>query len=234
MPSDCDSCKELQWELDDTKLKLDSSERAYRSLHAKYRNVGSKLTEMLEGKPTNPETDQLWQHYLQARGPRSGHAPILDDKRRDLMVKAIAEFTYERCERAITGLLHKPHVGSRGRSRTEYPGSKRRDGIEYALSDAKRLENCESFVDEYWALVNEHIHAVALYDYWGGIHAGVPRGGDDWVFLCPSCGDQAMTLCTAAQPNAEWRCSNGCSLKGIALLLKSHVHGEHRAERDAA
>jgi hypothetical protein len=125
---------------------------AQNDVAAKNRQIGQLKKELADYRDEQPESGPvkelliLWKTQC-GKGAKTYIG--LDGKRAKVAAAAIRKWGQNRCEQAIIGLSLKPYAGPKGRSATEYPGSKRYDDIEHALGDETRLEALEAVAKLY-------------------------------------------------------------------------------------
>jgi hypothetical protein len=92
-------------------------------------------------KVTTGEIFEVFQHWVSlCRTSAKGRKPVLGDRRRTRIEKAIGMYGVEACKDAISGATHSPwHMGHN-------PQGKKYDDIELVLRDEKHIE---MFLDIY-------------------------------------------------------------------------------------
>ena len=96
---------------------------------------------MSTSKVTTEDIFEVFQHWVSlCRASPKGRRPVLGDKRRGKIEKAIGLYGIEACKDAVSGSTHSPwHMGHN-------PQGKKYDDIELILRDEKHIE---MFLDIY-------------------------------------------------------------------------------------
>lgn len=111
------------------------------------------------------EVEDLWGHYLIACGKTKSRMS-LDEKRQQMIRKALKLKGFDYCKQAIDGLASRPFVARTGRTgNAQAPDARRFDDIKYALRDAETLEKAHAWGEEREEPRQaRHLHAVPSVD----------------------------------------------------------------------
>lgn len=133
---------------------LELAQRHNRKLLAELRSKDRKLSQIIEGSPMTREAKSIFEEWVGRTWVGRGRKPAFDPKRQALIAGALKDHDPDVLRDAIHGLSLRPFAGPRGRSATEYPGSKRYTDLEHAIDSAKRIEACIGYLHEAAAEAN--------------------------------------------------------------------------------
>lgn len=143
----CARCEGLQAEVERLKEAINEDLANFQAdKMANLRQIGrlkKELAQVREDDPENAQVRELLTFAREKLGKNTKWYIGMDGDRAKLAQRTLKRYGLERCKHTVIALAAKPYAGPRGRSESQYPGSKRFDDVDYCWGDDKRFTAME-------------------------------------------------------------------------------------------